>query len=132
MPKKVLPPVIVFETPMRTGVEAMPTGPVAVAIWKDRSGAGNVGAGRKTDHVAPVPLLCALVPAALFAVAVQRGVHRWWILLPLAAATWALVHASGIHATVAGVVLGFTVPVLGRHGGGTERLEHLVRLRFNR
>ena len=80
-----------------------------------------------TDHVAPVPLLCALVPAALFAVAVQRGVHRWWILLPLAAATWALVHASGIHATVAGVVLGFTVPVLGRHGGGTERLEHLVR-----
>ena len=67
-----------------------------------------------TDHVAPVPLLCALVPAALFAVAVQRGVHRWWILLPLAAATWALVHASGIHATVAGVVLGFTVPVLGR------------------
>jgi NhaA family Na+:H+ antiporter len=27
-------------------------------------------------------------------------------------ATWALVHASGIHATVAGVLLGFTVPVV--------------------
>ena len=26
-------------------------------------------------------------------------------------ATWALVHASGVHATVAGVLLGFTVPV---------------------
>ena len=31
-------------------------------------------------------------------------------LLPLALATWTLVHASGVHATVAGVLLGFTVP----------------------
>lgn len=45
------------------------------------------------------------------AAAVQRGVRSWWILLPLAIATWALMHASGVHATVAGVLLGFTVPV---------------------
>ena len=32
----------------------------------------------------------------------QRGISSWWLLLPLAAATWALVHASGVHATVAG------------------------------
>jgi len=79
-----------------------------------------------TDHLAPGPLALAVVPAGLFAVAVQRGVTRWWVLLPLAAATWGLVHASGIHATVAGVVLGFTVPVLGRHALA-ERFEHRLR-----
>lgn len=79
-----------------------------------------------TDHLALGPLALALVPGGLFAVAVQRGVTRWWVLLPLAVATWALVHASGIHATVAGVVLGFTVPVLGRRALA-ERFEHLLR-----
>jgi len=59
----------------------------------------------------PALLLAALVPLALFAWLVQKRISHWFLLLPLAAATWALVHASGIHATVAGVLLGFTVPV---------------------
>ena len=42
--------------------------------------------------------------------------------------TWALVHASGVHATVAGVLLGFTVPVLADDGKPTaERFEHRMR-----
>jgi NhaA family Na+:H+ antiporter len=53
----------------------------------------------------------ALVPLAAFAWLVQRRIARWWLLLPLAALTWGLVHASGIHATVAGVLLGLVVPV---------------------
>lgn len=65
-----------------------------------------------TDGVAPVPLLLALIPLGLFAFAVNRGMRRGWVLLPLAVTTWALVHASGIHATVAGVILGFAVPVI--------------------
>ncbi len=81
-----------------------------------------------TDHLAPGPLALALIPIGLFALAVQRGVHHWWLLVPLAVAAWALVHASGVHATVAGVVLGFTVPVLGRHGHPTAELfEHTLR-----
>jgi Na+:H+ antiporter, NhaA family len=81
-----------------------------------------------TDHVSLGPLACALIPIGLFALAVQRGIHHWWLLLPLAAAAWALVHASGVHATVAGVVLGFTVPVLGRQGQPTAELfEHTLR-----
>ena len=56
-------------------------------------------------------LVLAVVPLALFALAAQRGVRAWWVLLPLAVTTWALVHASGVHATVAGVLLGFAVPV---------------------
>ena len=65
-----------------------------------------------TAEIAFVPLLIAIVPLGLFALAVQRGIRSWWILLPLAFSTWALVHAAGIHATVAGVLLGFMVPVL--------------------
>jgi NhaA family Na+:H+ antiporter len=79
-----------------------------------------------TDHLSVGPLALALIPAGLFALAVQRGVRHWWLLLPLAVATWVLVHASGVHATVAGVVLGFTVPVLGRHSLA-EPFEHRLR-----
>jgi NhaA family Na+:H+ antiporter len=79
-----------------------------------------------TDQLSPGPLALALIPGGLFALAVQRGFGRWWVLVPLAVATWALVHASGVHATVAGVLLGFTVPVLGRHASA-EDFEHVLR-----
>ncbi|MGH3641053.1 MAG: Na+/H+ antiporter NhaA [Mycobacterium sp.] len=79
-----------------------------------------------TDHLSLGPLALALVPAGLFTLAVQRGFRPWWVLVPLAVATWALVHASGIHATVAGVLLGFAVPALGRHASA-ESFEHRLR-----
>lgn len=81
----------------------------------------------------PLMLLAAAVPLALFAVLVQKRIRRWYLLLPLAAATWALVHASGIHATVAGVLLAFAVPVgaSGKKGepaaGLAETFEHRLR-----
>ncbi|GAA2712119.1 Na+/H+ antiporter NhaA [Micromonospora olivasterospora] len=78
----------------------------------------------------PVPLLAALLPIAAFAALVHRRRTWWWALLPLAAAAWALVHASGVHATVAGVLLGFTVPVRASRDGApglAERLEHRWR-----
>lgn len=71
-----------------------------------------------TDTVDLAALGFALIPLALFAVCVQRRVRSWWILLPLAVTTWAFVHESGIHATVAGVLLGFTVPVLRSQAAG--------------
>jgi NhaA family Na+:H+ antiporter len=74
-----------------------------------------------TGDLAVLPLLAASVPLALFAVLVQRRVRSWWLLLPLAFAVWTLVHASGVHATVAGVLLGFAVPVIrSRKNGGPE------------
>jgi NhaA family Na+:H+ antiporter len=79
-----------------------------------------------TDHLSPVPLVLAAVPGGLFTLAVQRGVRQWWVLVPLAVVSWALVHASGVHATVAGVLLGFAVPVLGRHASA-EAFEHRLR-----
>ncbi|HKR52051.1 MAG TPA: Na+/H+ antiporter NhaA [Pseudonocardiaceae bacterium] len=78
-----------------------------------------------TSSLQLLPLVLALVPLGLFALLVQRRVRSWWLLLPLAAATWALVHESGVHATVAGVLLGFTVPVVRRaQGPGPGLAEH--------
>ncbi|PYI65823.1 Na+/H+ antiporter NhaA [Arthrobacter livingstonensis] len=80
-------------------------------------------------------LALAVLPLLAFTWLVQRRIHSWYLLLPLALATWALVHASGIHATVAGVLLGFAVPVVrsAKRGGPdagpglAEHFEHLVR-----
>ncbi|MEU6409962.1 Na+/H+ antiporter NhaA [Microbispora sp. NPDC046933] len=74
-----------------------------------------------TSHLSVLPLLAAVVPLGVFTVLVQRRVRSWWLLLPLAGVTWGLVHASGVHATVAGVLLGFAVPVLrSEKAGGPE------------
>jgi len=79
-----------------------------------------------TRDLAVTPLLLAVIPLTLFAVAVQRRIRSWWILLPLAAGVWVLVHSSGLHATVAGVLLAFTVPVHRRNPGtGPGMAEHL-------
>lgn len=84
-----------------------------------------------TDHLDVPYLLLSLVPVAAFGFLAQRGVHRGWLLIPLAVVAWALVHESGVHATVAGVALAFTVPVRTSVGdsdrGLAEHLEHLIR-----
>lgn len=72
-----------------------------------------------SGDIEAIPALAALVPLLLFgtiAHLLKRVLvtHLWsqfLLLFPLAFATWALIHASGIHATVAGVLLGFAVPV---------------------
>lgn len=82
-----------------------------------------------SSDIQVVPLLLALVPLAIYAFLAQKfrrffGLHAaaaWLVLLPLGAVTWALVHASGIHATVAGVLLGFAIPVIrSQASGGPE------------
>ena len=96
-----------------------------------------------TDEISFVPLLIALAPIALYTFLVQKyrrffGLNQWagWaILLPIAFSVWALVHASGIHATVAGVLLGFAVPVIRSQASGgpdagpglAEVFEHRIR-----
>ncbi|MFT3659981.1 MAG: Na+/H+ antiporter NhaA [Gordonia sp. (in: high G+C Gram-positive bacteria)] len=79
-----------------------------------------------TGELSWSPLLLALIPLAVYAFLAHRYADRfarsrwaaWAILLPLGIATWVLVHASGIHATIAGVLLGFAVPV---HRGAYRR-----------
>ena len=91
-----------------------------------------------TQTLHPLPLLAALAPLAVFAALVQNRITWWWLLTPLALLTWGLVHASGIHATVAGVLLALAVPVRptasvprsSSHGPETDvahRFEHRMR-----
>ncbi|TQJ59806.1 sodium/proton antiporter (NhaA family) [Arthrobacter sp. SLBN-83] len=79
-----------------------------------------------SSDIQVAPLLLALIPLAIYAFLAQKfrrffGLHAaaaWLVLLPLGAVTWALVHASGIHATVAGVLLGFAIPVIRSQASG--------------
>ncbi|TFD68761.1 Na+/H+ antiporter NhaA [Cryobacterium ruanii] len=96
-----------------------------------------------TTNIAVLPLLLALVLLAMFWLLTHkfsyffgtRAWAAWTVLLPLGFVVWALVHGSGVHATVAGVLLGFAVPVLrSKRGGGpdagpglAETLEHRIR-----
>ena len=76
-------------------------------------------------------LAVAALPLVAFGVLVQRRVFSPWVLLPLAAATWILVHESGVHATVAGVLLAFACPCDRGRGdqgpGPAEAVEHRLR-----
>ena len=75
-----------------------------------------------TEEIQVVPLLCGLASITVYAVLAQRyrqlfhlkPAAAWVILLPIGVVAWAFIHASGIHATIAGVLLGFTIPVLHR------------------
>ncbi|GAA2530282.1 Na+/H+ antiporter NhaA [Rarobacter incanus] len=58
------------------------------------------------------PLVGAVIALGAFAALVRRGVRTPWILVPLAVTTWALVHAGGIHPTIAAVALACTVPAV--------------------
>ncbi len=97
-----------------------------------------------TDRIEIMPLLLAFAVIAIYGFIAQRyraffGLHpfaAWLILLPIGIVAWALMHASGVHATIAGVLLGFTIPVLHRRvdrkasserPGLAEEFEHRFR-----
>lgn len=75
-----------------------------------------------TEQIRVVPLLLGVLTIAVYALLAQRyrqifrmrPAAAWLVLLPIGLVAWGLVHASGIHATIAGVALGFTIPVTHR------------------
>ncbi len=95
----------------------------------DDIGAIIVIAVAYTSSIRLAPLAGAVALLAVFWVLQRARVTTGWLTIPLAVVIWALVHASGVHATVAGVALGLLVPVTvaGEDQSPAERLEHQVR-----
>jgi NhaA family Na+:H+ antiporter len=67
-----------------------------------------------TETLSVLPLALALVVVAVFWYLTRRRVTAWWVLVPLGVLAWVLMHESGVHATIAGVLLGFAVPAARR------------------
>ena len=83
-----------------------------------------------TAGVQVLALLGSLVVVAVFALVVRSSRPRWWLLLPIAVVAWWLMHESGVHATIAGVLLGAVVPARPIGAGReprTHRFEAAVR-----
>lgn len=86
-----------------------------------------------TDDLRPLWMLAALGLVAVYALLQRlRVAGRWSALLyvPIAAATWMAVHESGIHATVAGVLLALLTRVRrddGEDEAPATRLEHRLQ-----
>lgn len=72
-----------------------------------------------TEEIAIVPLLVAAGVVAVYGFVAQRyrslfanrPFAAWLVLLPIGFVAWAFLHASGVHATIAGVALAFAIPV---------------------
>ncbi|MDQ1082623.1 MULTISPECIES: Na+/H+ antiporter NhaA [Microbacterium] len=72
-----------------------------------------------TSDISLLPLAVFIVLVGVYGVIAHRGRAwfartpwgAWVVLLPIGFAAWAFLHASGVHATIAGVALAFTVPV---------------------
>jgi NhaA family Na+:H+ antiporter len=80
-----------------------------------------------TDTVHLGPMLGAAGVLAAYGLMQRLRVSTPVLLVPLAVAAWWLVHESGVHATIAGVVLGLLTRVLpdpGEDSSPAERLEH--------
>lgn len=82
-----------------------------------------------TDTIRIGWLVVAMVTLAGFAVAL-RHTRSPLLLIPVALFAWLAVLNSGVHATVAGVVLGLLLPVTATAGDAEplgERVDHLMR-----
>ena len=76
-----------------------------------------------------LPFVLATGLLVVYALLQRARVQAWWIYLPLVLATWTLVHASGVHATVVGVALGLLTRVKadpGEEHSPAERLQHRI------
>ncbi|MCT2399713.1 Na+/H+ antiporter NhaA [Novosphingobium mangrovi (ex Huang et al. 2023)] len=70
----------------------------------------------------------ALLFLAGLILANRRGVHHLWVFLILGFGLWYCILNSGIHATIAGVIFAFTIPLRPLYHGDSMllRLEHAL------
>lgn len=83
-----------------------------------------------TDQVLLLAVLGAVVALVGWWFVLRRRVSSPWLLIPLALLAWYALYRSGVHPTVAGVLLGLTTPARtlpGEQRSLAERMEHRVR-----
>lgn len=71
----------------------------------------------------------AAIMCSLFGFAQKRRITSAWVYVPLALIVWILMHTAGIHATVAGVILGLLMrvrPDPGEEESPAERMQHVL------
>lgn len=76
-----------------------------------------------------IALLASFAAVAAFGVLTQRRITAWWILVPIAIVAWIFMYRSGVHATIAGVLLGMVVPAKlrkGEHHSLTHSFAHAL------
>ncbi|MER7517244.1 Na+/H+ antiporter NhaA [Streptomyces sp. NPDC126499] len=72
----------------------------------------------------------AVAGLAVFWLLLRKGVHGWYVYVPLALVIWGLMYNSGVHATIAGVAMGLMLRCTTREGeehSPGEHIEHLIR-----
>ncbi len=67
----------------------------------------------------------AILLIIIFGILSQKRIIKWYLLWPLGILAWYFMHLSGIHATIAGVALGMTVPALQRKAEKQALTAHL-------
>lgn len=83
-----------------------------------------------TETIALGALAAALAAVAVFALVARSPFVHPWLLWAVGLVAWGFMHASGVHATIAGVLLGLVVPARVRNGESTPRAvryEHAIR-----
>ncbi|MEN9621422.1 MAG: Na+/H+ antiporter NhaA [Actinomycetota bacterium] len=97
-----------------------------------------------TTDLEPAFLIASFVGLAIYGLIAQRfqeffrarATAAWFVLMPIGFLVWFFMYESGVHATVAGVLLAFTIPVrakggdddgLGPRMGLAELFEHRFR-----
>jgi len=81
-----------------------------------------------TDEVQFQWLAASTACIVIFGFIARKGFTNPFVLIPLAVVAWAFMHASGVHATIAGVALGLVVPALARKGERISLAEHWEHL----
>ncbi|MFT6106364.1 MAG: NhaA family Na+:H+ antiporter [Rickettsiales bacterium] len=63
-----------------------------------------------TENLHYLPLLQALIPLVLLVFSNKMGITNGWVFSILGAILWYFIHSSGIHGTLAGLLVAFTIP----------------------
>lgn len=80
----------------------------------------------KSIHLVPLELSIACL--IIYALTQKAGWTQWWVAVPLGLGAWATLHASGVHATVAGVAIGVLTSNRRINGrSAEERYEDVLR-----